>query len=295
MKTANSDIEKIQKLVGEITSSNLKYVDYYVGKHLGIFIPSVGFCEYAIIPQHTHPAYSFILYFSPEQSFVPIEIPMQEEHYLCTAIAPGVPHEEKESDSFTRYIAIMIAQDFYDAQYSQYVKHSPEQYMWKQFLIEQDIMHYLKKFMAEYEEKNSGSETVLEALAGIITHQLIRNILDIKISREVVAERFEIEKTVEFMLQYYGKKITVKDMARLANMSESNYIRLFKKESGMAPLEYLIKLRLDKAKKLLRTGSKTITEISLQCGFSSPSHFSSSFAKHMGITPSEYQNTYHEA
>ena len=294
MKTADNDIGRIQKLVGGITLSNLKYVDYYVGRHLGIFIPSVGFCEYAIMPQHTHPAYSFILYFSEEQSFVPVEIPMQDEHYLCTALSPGVPHEEKESDDFTRYIAIMIAQDFFDDQYSQYSKHPPEQYIWKQFLVEQDIMHYLKKFMTEYEERTSGSDTVLEAVAALTTHQLIRNILNIKAAREFVAERFEIQKTLEFMLQNYGKKIAVKDMAKLANMSESNYIRLFKKEAGMAPMEYLIKLRLDKAKKLLRTGSKTITEISLQCGFSSTSHFSSSFSKHLGITPSEYQNSYLE-
>lgn len=84
----------------------------------------------------------------------------------------------------------------------------------------------------------------------------------------------------------------VRELAKLANMSESNYIRLFKKEAGMAPMEYLINLRLDKAKKLLRTGSKSITEISLQCGFGSPSHFSNSFTKHLGLTPSDYQKSY---
>lgn len=199
MKTFNNDMQIIQKLVGGITSSNLKYVDYYVERHLGIFIPSVGFCEYAVMPQHTHPSYSFILYFSPEQSFVPIELAMHDEHYLGTALSPGVPHEEKKGDSFTRYIAIMITREFYESQYSQYSDQPPEQYIWKQFLLEQDIMHYLKKFMTEYQENTPASNTVMDALAGLITHQIIRNILNIRGSGKVVAERLEIEKTIEFM------------------------------------------------------------------------------------------------
>jgi AraC family transcriptional regulator len=81
MKIDNKSLKNIQKLVGNITEENLKYVDYYIDKHLGIFIPSVGFCEYAIKPQHTHPAYSFIVFFSEEQSIVPLTIKVVPNHY----------------------------------------------------------------------------------------------------------------------------------------------------------------------------------------------------------------------
>ena len=63
MRIDEKSLESIQSLVGNITEENLKYVDSYVNQHLGIFIPSVGFCEYAISPDHTHPAYSFVFFF----------------------------------------------------------------------------------------------------------------------------------------------------------------------------------------------------------------------------------------
>ncbi|MDA8212034.1 MAG: hypothetical protein M0021_09175 [Clostridia bacterium] len=45
-KITAKDMTNIQKLVGDIRESNLKYVDYCVSENFGIFIPSVGFCEY---------------------------------------------------------------------------------------------------------------------------------------------------------------------------------------------------------------------------------------------------------
>ncbi len=292
MRIDNHDLHKMQSLVGDITADNLKYVDCYVSEHLGIFIPSVGFCEYAIRPQHTHPGYSFVLFFSPEQSIVPAQITLHEEHYFCTALSPSVPHEEDQAEDFKRYIAIFIAKDYYNSQYSNYHSEPPEHYIWKQFQIQTDIMLYIKRFMSEYENRLSGYENVLAALTSVITHQIIRNLLDISLPADSITERLDIETAIEYMLQHYGEKLSVRQLARLSNMSESNFIRVFKQETGLAPMEYLINLRIEKAQKLLRSRSKKITDIALQCGFNSSSHFSSCFSKHMGMSPSEYQNVY---
>lgn len=294
MAIDKNHIEKIQRLVGDISESNLKYVDYYISDNLGIFIPSVGFCEYAITYQHTHPAYSFILFFSKEQSIIPVEIEMLNNHYLSTALSPDVPHEENKTDIFTRYIAIFISKDFYETQYLIYNKHLPEHYEWKQFLVEYDIMFYLKRFMLEYENKVQGNERILESLTIIITHQIIRNILKVGTPVNFVTDRLEIHRVIEYMHQHYGDKLTINKLANIANMSDSHFIRIFKKEINVAPMEYLIRLRIDKAKKLLKSKTKRITDISLQCGFNSTSHFSTCFIKHIGKTPSEFQNTYLE-
>lgn len=291
-KIKAEDMTNIRKLVGDITESNLKYVDYYVSENFGIFIPSVGFCEYAIMPQHTHPAYSFTLFFSKRQSIIPVKIKVLPEHYLVTAMAPNVPHEEKETDTFTRYMAIFVSQELYETIYKNYSSTSPEQYCWDQFLVGHEMMTYLKKFMSEYENKLPGFQNVLEALATTISHQIVRSILKITMKVDFVTDKFEIERTVEFIYQHFGAKLTISDLAQIASMSESHFIRVFKKETGYSPMEFLIRVRIDKAKKLLRSGTKNITEVSLQCGFSSTSHFSSSFTKHTGVTPSEYQNSY---
>ncbi|MBC2581670.1 helix-turn-helix domain-containing protein [Clostridium sp. DJ247] len=292
MRIDKKSLKDIQRLVGNITEKNLNYVDYYIAKHLGMFIPSVGFCEYAITPQHTHPAYSFVLFFSEEQSIVPLTIDVLPNHYLVTAISPDINHEEKETDTFTRYIAIFISSEFYEDHYNIYSNKSPDSYFWKQFLVTQDIMIYIKKFMSEYENKQPGYESILESLSTIITHQLIRGVLEIGASSDLFMEKFEVEKAIEYMHQNFGEKLTVGSLAKLVNMSESHFIRTFKQETQLTPIEFLIKLRIDKAKKLLRGRTKTITEIALQCGFNSTSHFSSCFVKQLGSTPTDYQNLY---
>lgn len=292
MKIDGNSLQMIKNLVGEITESNLKYVDCYVSEELGIFIPSVGFCEYAIIPQHTHPAYSFALFFSKEQNIVVPEKEIMENHYLMTAISPDVPHEENISDSFTRYVAIFISKKYFETQFTMYGRKPLEQYCRKQFFIEQDIMLYLKKFMVEFENKISGYEKVLEGLTAVITHHLIRKLININALPNFITEKFEIEKVLEYMHQKYGEKLSVGKMAKIAKMSESHFIRCFKKETGISPMEYLIEIRLNKAKKLLVSETKSITEISLMCGFNSTSHFSSSFTKHNSVSPSDYKRLY---
>ncbi|MHC1685168.1 MAG: AraC family transcriptional regulator [Clostridiaceae bacterium] len=292
MKIDEKDLNKIQKLVGNITEDNLKYVDCSVSKNMGIFIPSVGFCEYAITPQHSHPSYSFVIFFSEKQSIVPIEIEVLPNHYLATAMSPKVLHEEKETEVFTRYIAILISEEFYNSQYNIYSDKVPDEYLWNQFQVSEDIITYIKRYMNEYEDKNIGCEKVLEGLEAVITHDIIRSILNINNADNIKNKKLGIEKVLEYMQQNFGEKLSVSDLAKFANMSESHFIRTFKKETKLSPMEYLIKLRIDKTKKLLRSNNKIITEIAIQCGFNSSSHFSTCFSKQTGITPKEYQNSY---
>ncbi len=282
----------IQRLVGDISEDDLRYVDYYVSERISLFIPSVGFCQYAITPQHTHPAYSFILFFSKNQGVVSPEIDVTPNHYLVTAISPDIPHEEKEGDTFTRYIAILIDKDFYEKIYVDYCGELPEKYVWKQFVIEHEIMTYIKKFMTEYEHKNSGYNNILTALSEIITHQIIRSLIKIDVKSDFITNKFEIEKVVEYLYQHYWEKITIATLSQIAKMSEAHFIRVFKKETGVSPMEFLIKVRIEKAKIFLRNTTENITEIALKCGFNSTAHFSSSFTKLMGINPSTYRKSY---
>lgn len=293
MKINSDSLRKARKLVGkDVSEHDLRHVDCYVSDEIGLFIPSVGFCEYAITPQHVHPAYSFILLLSKEQNIAVPDKAVPENYYLVTAISPDVPHEEKVGDTFTRYIAILISKTYFENEYKAYGRKLTTPFIWKQCFIEHDIMAYLKKFMAEHENKAMGCESVLDGLKTVITHHIIRSILNIPGRPDMISERFEIDRVLDYMNQHFGDKLTIAKLSQIANMSESNFARFFKKETGVSPMEHLVNIRMGKAKKLLLEGSKSITDISLFCGFNSASHFSSSFTRLFKITPSDYQSIY---
>jgi AraC-like DNA-binding protein len=81
------------------------------------------------------------------------------------------------------------------------------------------------------------------------------------------------------------------DVARQFNVSE-RYVRLVFQEAGETLSSYLLRKRLERAAQLLRNehnGSHTITEIALECGFNSASHFGHSFRQRFGKTPREFR------
>lgn len=76
-------------------------------------------------------------------------------------------------------------------------------------------------------------------------------------------------------------------------VTEDDFGRVFKKETGTTPGEYLMEVRLLQAQKLLRRHEIMMTEIAMRCGFNSSAHFTACFHKRFGITPSVYRSKYH--
>ena len=83
--------------------------------------------------------------------------------------------------------------------------------------------------------------------------------------------------------------ITIRDVAKAANLSQFHLIRVFRSETGKTPHEYLMDLRLAKAKQLLADRRFTIKEIAFQCGFQQPGSFSRVFRKRLGAPPRAYR------
>ncbi len=86
-----------------------------------------------------------------------------------------------------------------------------------------------------------------------------------------------------------SKKWTLNELAKSNNVGITTLTNLIKKQTGYTPANYLIYLRIEQAKKLLKNSNKKLTDISLECGFYSSQHFSSTFSKWVGITPSAYR------
>ncbi|MGI9242244.1 MAG: helix-turn-helix domain-containing protein [Verrucomicrobiales bacterium] len=102
-------------------------------------------------------------------------------------------------------------------------------------------------------------------------------------------EAASFTKVVEYLHQNFDKPITTAEMANIAGVSVSHFDRTFRAAFGDSPIQYLLRIRIETACRLLKETDQTIVDIALACGFHDHAHFSRCFKKHMGKPPSEYR------
>ena len=99
---------------------------------------------------------------------------------------------------------------------------------------------------------------------------------------------FVRKQTREYLEANYGNKISLSEMAEIAQLSVFHFAKMFRQSFGYSPADYLTQLRVEKAKTLLQTDSKLV-DISLDLGFSSQSHMTQAFKSRCGKTPYQYR------
>lgn len=103
----------------------------------------------------------------------------------------------------------------------------------------------------------------------------------------------KVDKIINYMAANYSQNITLKKLSDYAQISPSYLGSIFKKVTGKSVIDYLIEIRINKAKSLLKDGF-TVTETSTLVGFNDIFYFSKAFKKHEGISPSQYINIYYK-
>ena len=104
--------------------------------------------------------------------------------------------------------------------------------------------------------------------------------------RSVVDKILLAEACANSRLQHV---ITLAEWARAVGLNAVYFGRVFKRETGMRPMEWLNQRRLQLACQHLANTSKTVTEIAEACGFASPFYFSRVFRKHFTQSPQHYR------
>ncbi|MBE6728558.1 MAG: helix-turn-helix transcriptional regulator [Ruminococcaceae bacterium] len=98
---------------------------------------------------------------------------------------------------------------------------------------------------------------------------------------------------ISYIEKHYGNsELSNTVLASQLNISEVYMRRLFKEQFGTSPKQYILELRIQKAKQVLSQSNKTVTEISKECGFTSIHHFCRAFKGYCGQTPSDYRNNH---
>jgi AraC-like DNA-binding protein len=97
-----------------------------------------------------------------------------------------------------------------------------------------------------------------------------------------------ISPVKDFILENIGQSIKLDSLAAIASMDRYKFLRWFKREVGLTPMDYVILQRVERGKKMLKNGKPSV-HAALDSGFYDQSHFSKYFKHFTGITPGEYQ------
>lgn len=98
-----------------------------------------------------------------------------------------------------------------------------------------------------------------------------------------------VNDAIRFIIENYHQTITVEDVARSAHLSASQFSRKFKKQTGASPYEYILNVRLAKAKEMLKNTSLPVSEIAYRTGFQSDSNFIYFFKRKEGVSPTRFR------
>lgn len=108
---------------------------------------------------------------------------------------------------------------------------------------------------------------------------------------ESTNKKYIVEKIMDYMDKHYNEKISLDHIAQNMYLSPFYISRIFKSETGDTPINYLISLRMEKARKLLlEKHDCSIQEVAQRVGYDDAYHFSKLFKKHCGSSPSRYRS-----
>ena len=101
-----------------------------------------------------------------------------------------------------------------------------------------------------------------------------------------------IHRVQQWLDRYYREKISVRVMAKRSGLNERTFLRRFKRATGEAPLEYLQKMRIEKAKQLLTTTNQSLETITTAVGYVDLSSFRRLFRQIVGLSPTAYRKKF---
>lgn len=195
--------------------------------------------------------------------------------------------------------SIEIILEFYDILFNSFVNKKFDRDMIKSImnkLIYEILQYYFELGLNQRYISFLATETTIQIFrASSITtiREIGKKFLDKVTEKAIELTRNNIDLSLEasmiFINKYYYKDITLRDVSIISNMSSSYYSRKFKERYGVCFINYLLKIRLEKAKELISESCLSIREVTERVGFNDTSYFSRCFKKRYGIPPSHYK------
>ncbi|MBR1742331.1 MAG: helix-turn-helix transcriptional regulator [Lachnospiraceae bacterium] len=139
-----------------------------------------------------------------------------------------------------------------------------------------------------------GYEFYIKSQLFLFFYLLNRHCRDFVTKQKKIQNLEKMKLIIKYIENHYMDRITIQDIADVADFSESHFMRYFKETLGTTFIDYLRDYRLTMAARLLKGSESAILDIAAECGFDNLSYFNRSFKKKYELTPREYRRSSHE-
>lgn len=150
-----------------------------------------------------------------------------------------------------------------------------------------NLIGIFRKLHAELVHKELGHEERINLLLDSLLIKIARLLQKRKTGRE--REDAFTRELRERMTASFTERVRIADLAYCFGMCATTFNNKVKALTGFSPADYMIELKLEKAREMLALTDELVTTISVDCGFYSSQHFAAQFAARVGMTPSQYR------
>ncbi len=262
----------------------------YLSENMYAAIIKIGFDMYP--GTHAHDGYEFLM-------------PITDMPYVCIddkviscskntvlPINPWQRHGIAQKSEKIRFIDVVVDRLYIEEVYRSLCGESLKRLKNETVNASFEIQSIIKRFVEEAKENGLGRDMMMKSLCCQFSIQVIRSlcsgIKENSPKSDGINEN-KIAGVLDYLNGCYYKDCSVDSLAEIAGMSKYHLIRFFRQMTGKSPYDYLLDIRIAKAKDLLLKKDLPITNIAVKCGFNYASHFSYVFKKRMGISPGKFR------
>jgi AraC family transcriptional regulator len=158
---------------------------------------------------------------------------------------------------------------------------------------DEQLSHMAMSLLCELKAENIVGRLYADSVASAFAIQLIRRysyLKDVGMTKGGMAPH-KLRRALEYISDRLEQQdgIALNVVAQEVGMSRFHFSRVFKESMGLSPINYIVRQRIERAKKLLAETELPIADIALQAGFSGQSHFTTFFRKLVGLTPRDFR------
>lgn len=239
--------------------------------------------------RHRHDAYEFLIPYGPIPLVMCEETVFFGEAGYVYPIQSGQEHGFKSLVTNVTYDTIVIDKDSLEDTMRQ--KGYSDRIFDRRFLLTKEQKAYIQLFKHEFSSGRACDIQKLQHLAALIMAALVEAEFTQEGTHTKNPPLYQqgILQVATYINQHYTEPITLEELAEMCHLSKTYFISSFKRVIGQTPYDYLLRLRIAKAKMLLETTDYAIKEVADMCGFQKTNTFTSHFRTVAHMTPSEYR------